>query len=100
MGFAMIVKLMSGEDLADEDSRKSFRLIANVVEVEFERAENAHGVLTAYAVVTRNDDDPEDSPEAIELDGTVYVMNQAGKTVATFGPASPDSDLGVVATAP
>lgn len=81
---SLIVKIMSGEDLADSDTRKAHTLLVDVKSVDFVRRGGA------LAVVTFND---LDEPVEYALDGNVYVMNEAGKTVSSFGCASPD--LGV-----
>lgn len=86
---ALIVKIMSDEDTADTDSRKSFTLHSGVKSAVFER-------LPA----TANKGEPEmlerpwltlifgsDEAESFEPRGNVYVMNESGKTVAQYGIA-------------
>jgi hypothetical protein len=87
----MLVKFMSGEGAADDDSRKQFRVFSSVKSVEFIRSDNGsfarmefeHGVEMEY-----------------HLSGNAYVMNDAGKTVSSFGIAqlpAPQNDCSVPA---
>ena len=73
----MILKFMSGENAADNDSRKTYRLLSDVKTVEFVRIEE-DGVV---ASLTMNDDTYHEE----HLRGNAYVMNDAGKTVSSFG---------------
>jgi len=77
---SLVLKLMSGENGPDEDARKGFTLHSGVKTVTFKRA--ADGTPLASVLF-------EDHPEFEEwvLEGNAYVMNQAGKTVASFGAA-------------
>jgi hypothetical protein len=83
----MIVKLMSGETAPDEDSRKLFHLIADVTYVAFSRRD---GVPFISIGGEREDREL----ESFKLEGNVYVMNDAGKTIASFGAASIPTTLG------
>lgn len=83
----MIVKIMSDEDAPDEDSRKSFQLIAAVVSVGFFRRDGC-------AFITLSDDRDDREPETTAVKGNVYVMNDAGKTIASFGAGSLPTTLG------
>lgn len=79
---ALIVKIMSDEDLADDDFRKSFELFTDVKNVEFHRRPGAPvAALTFNAGSALDGEYP--------LVGNVYVMNESGKTVAHFGVAPP-----------
>lgn len=86
---SLIVKIMSDEDTADSDTRKSFTIHSGVKSAVFER-------LPAYRA--DGDDAPEtpDRPwltmifgpedsEAFQPRGNVYVMNERGQTVASYG---------------
>lgn len=77
----LIVKIMSGEDIADDNPQKSFKLITGVEHIEFHRRIGAPVARISVA----------DEPESFELDldGNVYVMNANGKTVASFAYAQP-----------
>ena len=78
----MLLKIMSPENAADDDSRKTFRLYGGVKSVEFER-ESAEelGLANAFAHIVYDDDR---MSESIIVNGNAYVMNDAGKTVASF----------------
>lgn len=80
---ALIVKIMSGEDMPDDDTRKSHRLLDGIEYVEFHRRPGAPVVRIVPAG---------DGAEAFDIDieGNVYVMNAAGKTISSFGVAPPD----------
>lgn len=91
----LIVKIMSDEDTHDTDPRKSFMLHAGVIEAHFERRgdgtttdrqQHAQPWLTLR--FSRKTDDREiDDAISFEPSGNVYVMNEAGKTVASYGVA-------------
>ena len=88
---SLIVKIMSDEDTADHDTRKSFILHAGVKSAVFERLP-AYDGQDSGAPST-----PErpwltlifglDDSEAFQPRGNVYVMNENGKTIATYGIA-------------
>lgn len=75
----MYLKLMSGEDAPDSDSRKSFTIHSGVLSCDFGR-NGPQGQATAYVVFERGD------PETFTLEGNAYLMNEAGKTIGQFGP--------------
>lgn len=77
----MYLKMMGPEGLADSDSRKTFRVMAHVADVEFIR--NA-GREPCEASVLYDDG----QRETFALTGNVYVLNDQGKTVSSFGIAS------------
>ena len=78
----MIVKCMGSENAPDDDSRKQYRIISGVKIIEF---------------VRKYDDDKDAAVACLTMDdgtfheeycyGNVYVMNDAGKTVSSFGVA-------------
>ena len=80
------VKLMSGENLADEDCRKSFKLFTDIHGVDFGRDTDG----APYVVLWRGEGT---DPETYYLEGNAYVMNPAGKTISSFGHASPKHDI-------
>ena len=82
----MFLKVMSPENAADDDSRKTFRLYGKIKVIEFER-ESARetNMAKAFAHVVYDDDR---CSESIIVNGNAYVMNDAGKTIASFGAAS------------
>lgn len=77
----MILKLMGPEHAPDSDTRKTYRLLSGVIAVDFGRHEHCSA---AYADVTFNDSET----ERFTLDGNVYVMNDTGKTISSFGVAT------------
>jgi len=91
----LIVKIMSGEDTHDTDPRKSFMLHAGVVEAHFERrgdGTNADPRTHTQPWLTLRfsrqfGDRVVDDAISLEPSGNVYVMNEAGKTVASYGVA-------------
>lgn len=76
----LIVKMMSDEDTPDTDARKSYRLFTGVVDVKFERGSQGEPYMNLMF-------NGEDDQETYDVIGNVYVMNEAGKTVASFGNA-------------
>lgn len=90
---SLIVKIMSDEDTADTDTRKSFAIHAGVASAIFER-------LPAYKADGDGQPETPERPwltliftdkamesEAFQPRGNVYVMNEQGKTVASYGIA-------------
>ncbi len=77
---ALMLKLMSAQDLPDEDSRKRYSLYANIVTVDFVKKEDGR----AWAEVLYTDGGTEDFP----LYGNAYLMNENGRTVSSFGPGA------------
>jgi hypothetical protein len=81
----MIVKFMSSENrVADTDSRKSFRIVSEVDDIDFGR--NDRGTPIYTMVRPPRTPGGESIIEASDVIGNVYVMNEAGKTIATFNP--------------
>lgn len=86
----VIVKLMGGEDAPDSDTRHTYKLFTDVVKTEFVREGDEafvwlwfredHRVGEVYASGVSE-------PERFTLDGNVYIMNNDGKTISSFGPA-------------
>lgn len=76
----MILKLMSNENLPDDDAKKAFTIIANVNEVKF------HTLGTGErALYVQYDVPNQELPgEEFVLNGNAYLMNDNGKTVQTF----------------
>ncbi len=77
---ALIVKMMGGEDCPDEDARKTFSLKSGVFDVIFTRNDGIPTIELNYGP-------PEYLIESYGVFGNVYVMNENGKTVASFGCA-------------
>lgn len=72
----MFLKIMSGENAPDSDSRKSFRLLDHVEAASFIRSGGA-----PRATVLFENGEQEEFP----CEGNAYLMNDSGKTVAQFG---------------
>lgn len=89
----LIVKIMSAEDTHDTDPRKSFALHAGVIEAHFERRGDGtsanprdHKQPWLTLRFSRKTDDREvDDAISFEPSGNVYVMNEGGKTIASYG---------------
>lgn len=77
------VKVMSDEPHPDDDSRRTHTLFTDIREVHFERKPDG----TPWLTLRRSgfDIDREDDATSFEPKGNVYVMNDAGRTVSTFG---------------
>ena len=86
----MLVKIMGAEDAPDDDSRKTFRILADVIDVDFVRSPE-HPHLAQVRVLFGRPGTP---GETFEAPGNVYVMNDNGKTVASFGSAPIPKDGG------
>jgi hypothetical protein len=77
---ALMVKLMSAEDTPDTDSRKAYELFTDVLKVEFNRGEGGEAYMD---LLFRDSEDV----ETFDVPGNVYVMNENGKTISSFGGA-------------
>lgn len=83
----LIVKMMSGENAPDDDTRKAFRLITGVVDVRFDRqADDPNADTSPVPVMYVWYGDRQERPDAFCVAGNVYIMNESGRTVASFGP--------------
>lgn len=76
---SLIVKIMSGEDVPDDDPRKQFRLFAGVREAHFSRRPTGKANISLQFTQNREEGC------SFDVDGNIYVMNEAGKTIATYG---------------
>lgn len=75
----MYLKLMTGDhNVPDSDPLKSFRLMQQVVDVEVQR--ESSGALTSVTALFEDG-----SQETFLCSGRVYIMNDQGRTVASFG---------------
>lgn len=81
----MFIKLMSCDDAPDHDTRKRYRLLADVVAVDFQRVATGTEDGGSYprALVTFGDG----KSESFFMEGNAYVMNDAGLTISSFGHA-------------
>lgn len=78
----MYLKVMSGEDLSDSDSRKQFRVFAGIKWCRFDRD---HPSKMPHAMVEYDDG----RNAEVDLDGNAYLLNETGKTIASFGVSTP-----------
>lgn len=74
----MYVKVMGPENVPDDDTRKTFRLLQQVVDVSFTR-DKEEAILTAKL----------ESGDVVKyaVPGNVYILNDQGKTIESFGVA-------------
>lgn len=79
---SLIVKIMSGCNEPDDHTTSTYRLLTGVLSVNFTRDD--HGLAYAELLFDTSDD-----TETFELSGNVYVMNESGKTISSFGSAVP-----------
>lgn len=89
----MFVKIMSGEDIPDNDNRKQFTIIQNVrtactrratrdvLAVGSDHKPTVKQSTAVYLDVTHGDG----RCETLEIEGNAYLMSDAGRTVAAFG---------------
>ena len=75
----LVVKLMGPENLSDGSSQKTYRLLANVATVNFKRGNGKSFIELSYI--------GDDEVFEFELEGNVYIMNEDGKTISSFGCA-------------
>ena len=88
----MLVKIMGAEDAPDDDSRKTFRVLADVIDVEFIRVTAPDYPYPAQVRLLFGR--PGTPGETFDVPGNVYVMNDNGKTVASFGSSEIPKDGG------
>lgn len=87
---SLLLKIMSNENIPDNDSRKTFNLYADIVSAHFNRHED--GSATAHLWV-REPVKTAEVPGFVEVEkyvdvtGNCYLMNDNGKTIATFCPS-------------
>ena len=94
----LILKIMSNQDYADADPRKEFRLVANVLDVQFITAaateyeksmlgyEGDGSFQVSYASCNVSDSAilGGKREETYLLTGNCYVLNDRGKTIESF----------------
>ena len=79
----MYLKIMDDENAPDEDSRKTYRLLSDVIAVKFSRISNIGEGPQAGAFVFVKFKTGE--PETFDVFGNAYVMNDNGKTISSWG---------------
>lgn len=81
----LTVKIMSDQNIADDDSRKDYLLYSGVASVEFRRTNVDHradsDVPRAWAHLNMANGDG----FSIPVNANAYVMNDAGKTISSYG---------------
>jgi hypothetical protein len=83
----MYLKIMSGENCADSDSRKTFRLLDDVIAVRFDRNDNQPDRPSVTITFGKG------PGETYWPEGNCYLMNDNGKTIASFGVAPPHTHV-------
>lgn len=85
----LIIKMMRDiqQNLADDDTRKPFRLISSVDSVTFEHPpENGFDLMhVSYGAANMAGG----MPESFFVGGNVYIMNETGRTVSSYCPTNP-----------
>lgn len=85
----MLLKMMGGWAIPDHDTRQTFRMVARVSAVHFERLRAPdEAIWSAEAMVTFENGEV----ERFRLNGNAYLMNNEGKTVATFAKEAPPDE--------
>ena len=82
----LYVKIMSDQDLLDTDPYKNFTIVLVENNEIMRFAQNRlGGTDREYSRYVLEVHAPEGGIETHELTGNAYVMNEAGKTIATHG---------------
>lgn len=79
----MYLKIMDAENAPDDDSRKTYRLLADVTAVKFSRVSDVGEgpEVGTFAFVRFKGGEP----ETFDVPGNAYVMNENGKTISSWG---------------
>lgn len=81
----MYLKLMSGENASDDDSRKQYILLSGVKSVEFHRDDpDGREKLPLSGPMAAVEFENGDS-RWYPVNGNCYLMNDQGKTISSFG---------------
>ena len=106
---SLIVKIMSAENIPDDDPRKGYSLYPDVTGVHFFRQDGSD-MAGEGAMVRLYVREPIktamvpgfcENEKVAHVTGNVYVMNENGKTISSFGAAPYPYELaGRIATAP
>lgn len=82
----LYVKIMSDEDLSDENSNKNFTLLQvdSISALHFRKVIDDPLLQYPYELEIRATDDRA-LTTSYALMGNVYVMNESGKTIASHG---------------
>lgn len=95
---SLIVKIMGAENAPDDDPRKTFQLHTGVIATAFLRHSENEPDAPASVVLTFEPRAPVNEPTTgtFPVHGNVYVMNEAGKTIASFGAAPIPTQLDLI----
>jgi len=78
----MFLKIMSGENAPDGDTRKTFRILDDVTAADFRRDSDGKPHV---AVTFRDKPGVPPITETFDPSGNCYLLNDGGDTVAAFG---------------
>ena len=81
---SLIVKMMSDENLADDDTRKTFILHTGVKHIVFDRTMDGE----CYAHIWHEDAPLDGDCRRYRITANVYVLNEAGRTISSFCSAA------------
>jgi hypothetical protein len=73
----MHVKIMGPEGLPDEDPRKTFSVYSGICRATFRRDADGKASVEVYC-------SSDLEANVLDLSTTAYVMNEQGRTIATF----------------
>lgn len=84
----VLLKMMSGEDLADSDTCKSYSLVEveRMSYINFTRDSKGNPVIEVH-------DGSEGGPTSYEPQGNTYVMSEGGKTISSFAHMAPKQSV-------
>lgn len=79
----MLIKIMSNEDIADDNSSKDCLIVSGVTSVKYHK-----NIPTTEAILTLSYEKPIEGlvKEDFVLNGNAYLMNDNGKTIQSFYP--------------
>ena len=77
----MFLKLMSDEDLMDDNTSKGCTIVSNVIEAKYSMRPSLGeaSIDVTYSMSNRGTD-----TETFTLKGNAYLMNDNGKTIQSF----------------
>lgn len=88
----LTLKIMSNDlTLDDKATTKSFSLMTGVTDVHFVRP--CYGTIEVHGHFNERNEDGRQEQFVRHAFGSVYVMNDRGKTIATFDPMMQDQEV-------
>lgn len=87
---SFILKVMSNEDIPDNDARKTYCLYSDVDSVSFSRQSDGTAMAHLWVkepVKTAMVPGFVEVEKHVQVTGNCYLMNENGKTISTFSPA-------------